>query len=161
MPQSPQRRSRCICCSNNARCQQQLPTHLRAVKARWVNMNEPWQSLCRHTRDLPGYQIILFGEEGYVNPTNMLGKLPRFGYRPITQLDLGRVQGTPAAQEAAQQLREGGESATTAPCNESMTTTNDSGESKIDTLMWVIYNIPYNKPAEHLLSELSTPVDWV
>jgi hypothetical protein len=106
-------------------------------------------------------EFFLFGEEGYVDPTNVLGKLPCFGYRLVRQLDLGGVQGTLAAQGAAQQLVKGGESATTAPCNESTTTTDNSGESKIVTLTWVIYNIPFNKPTEHLCSGSSMPVEWV
>jgi hypothetical protein len=64
-------------------------------------------------------------------------------------------------QGASQQLGEGEESTTMVPHNKLMTTMDNSEESKIVTLMWVIYNIPFNKSAEHSRSGLSTPVDWV
>jgi hypothetical protein len=48
-----------------------------------------------------------------------------------------------------------------APCNETTTTTDNSRESKKITITWVIYKIPFNKPAEHLPSGSSMPVDWV
>jgi hypothetical protein len=61
-----------------ARQQWQLAAHLRDIKARQIQANEPRRSLRLHTQDVPGYRYIVFGGDGYADPSDVCGKLLRF-----------------------------------------------------------------------------------
>ena len=74
-------------------CQQrQLAAHLRDIKARQIQANEPRRSLCLHAQDVPGYRYIVFGGDGYADPSDVCGKLPRFVFRRVWE-GQGHLQG--------------------------------------------------------------------
>ena len=84
-----------------ARRQWQLAVHLRDIEAQRIQANESQRSLRLSAQRVPGYRYIIFGEEGYADPSDILGELPRFGFRRVRE-GQGNLQG-----------RTGGEGATT------------------------------------------------
>jgi hypothetical protein len=67
-----------------ARQLRQLATHLREIKTRCIQTNEPQRSLrLRAQQRLPGTWLTVFGEDGYAVPGNTSGKLPRLVYRCV------------------------------------------------------------------------------
>jgi hypothetical protein len=63
--QGPRRRTPANC-PEQVRRQQQLAEHLRAINAQMVANGAPCRSLRLRVQATPGYQVILFGEEGYI-----------------------------------------------------------------------------------------------
>jgi hypothetical protein len=95
-----------------ARQQRQLAAHLQDIKAQRIQADEPRRSLRLHTQDVPGYRYILFGGDGYADPSDVCGKLPRFVFRCVWE-GQGHLQertGTEGATTTSSQGDEGSQS---------------------------------------------------
>ena len=90
-----QRAHQCSRQPNNialARQQRQLAAHRRDIKARRIQANEPQRSLRLHAQDVPGYRYIVFGGDGYADPSDVCGELPRFIFQRVWE-GQGHLQG--------------------------------------------------------------------
>jgi hypothetical protein len=92
MQQGTHQRSRQLNNIALARQQRELAVHLRDIKARRIQANEPRRSLRLHAQDVPGYRYIVFGGDGYANPSDVCRELPRFVFRCMWE-GQGHLQG--------------------------------------------------------------------
>ena len=122
MQQRVNQRSRRLQRSALVHRQHQLADYLREIKARRIQAREPRRSLCLQAQGNPGFRYIIFGEEGYADPSAILGELPRFGFRAVW------AGQEPAAVQGAQpQGGQGGDNAQAE--DSSITSSSDSGRS--------------------------------
>jgi hypothetical protein len=90
-------------------CQQrQLAAHLRDIKARRIQANEPRRSIRLHAQDAPGYRYIVFGGDGYADPSDICGELPRFVFRRMLE-GQGHLQGRTGREGATTTSSQGDE----------------------------------------------------
>jgi hypothetical protein len=104
------------------------------------------------------------GEEGYINPTHILGELPRYGFRTVaTQTGTLAPQGASTSQGGT---RGAGKNA--AHPDASTASTGDSsqgGESNQGnfavTIMWLVYDSPSTISGENSSATMTTVATWV
>jgi hypothetical protein len=78
------------------RRQQWLAAHICEVEVNRSRSSVPRRSLRLSAQRAPGYRYVLVGKEGYCDPTDILRKLPAYGFRRVGEGGNVRVlQGTP------------------------------------------------------------------
>jgi hypothetical protein len=132
MRQRPHQRSRQLNNIALARQQRQLAAHLRDIKAQPIQANEPRRSLRLHAQDVPGYRYIVFGGDGYANPSDVCGKLPRFVFQCVWE-GLGHLQGRTGREGAMTTSSQGDEGSQSNNLVNRALQSNDSTSSVANT----------------------------
>jgi hypothetical protein len=132
MRQRPHRRSRQLNNIALARQQWQLAVHLQDIKAQQIQANEPRRSLCLHAQDVPGYRYILFGGDGYADPSDVCGKLPRFVFQRMWE-GQGHLQGRTGREGATTTSSQGDKGSQSNDLVDGALRSNDSTSSIANT----------------------------
>jgi hypothetical protein len=105
----------------------------------------------------PGFRYIIFGEEGYFDPSAVLGELPSYGFRAVREgQDAAALQGDPP------QGKPGGEGAPQA--EDASLAAMGASEGSGDTSQGndaVASGVAYVSPSEGSSDDLIIASDWV
>jgi hypothetical protein len=142
MQQRVNQRSQRLQRSALVRRQHQLADYLREIKARRIQAREPQRSLCLQAQGDPGFRYIIFGEEGYVNPSAVLGKLSRFGFWAMWA-----GQEPTAVQEAQPQGRQGGDNAQAKDSSTTLLSGSGRSNNTIQDYSPIASGPPYISPS--------------